>query len=152
VTDTVPARASAGAVRPTSRRRLWAGGLVILAALGFLLFKGLGNATVYFKTADEAVRDRTSLGTHRFRIEGTVVPGTKKETPDGVSFLIVSNNVSVPVTHHGGPPELFRDDIPVVLEGHWAGARYDSDRIMVKHTATYRARNPDRVKDYPANK
>ena len=40
------------------------------AVVGIRLFEGLGNATVYFKTADEAVRDRASMGTRRFRIEG----------------------------------------------------------------------------------
>ena len=51
--------------------------------------------------------------------------------------------------HHGGPPELFKPGIPVVLEGRWQGDTYASDRIMVKHTEEYRAENPERVKDYP---
>jgi cytochrome c-type biogenesis protein CcmE len=40
------------------RRRLWMAGVVVLAALGFLVFRGLGNATLYFRTADEAVAQR----------------------------------------------------------------------------------------------
>ena len=57
-----------------------------------------------------------------------------------------------PVVHHGDPPELFKPGIPVVLEGHWQGATYDSDLIMVKHSEQYRAKNPTRVKNYPQDK
>lgn len=133
-----------------SNRRVWIASVVILAALGFLVFKGLGNATVFFKTADEAVRDKTSLGTHRFRVEGVVLDDVR-EQGDDVAFTIENNGVKVPVVHTGSPPELFKPSIPVVLEGRWDGAHFASDRIMVKHTESYRAKNPDRVKDYPTS-
>jgi cytochrome c-type biogenesis protein CcmE len=123
-------------------------GLVIVGAIGFLLWQGLGNATVYFKTADEAVRDKASLGDRRFRVEGVVVEGTVNQAGDAVRFTIEENGASVPVRHRGDPPELFRPGIPVVLEGHWQGPAFASDRIMVKHTSEYRAENPERVEDY----
>lgn len=141
-------------VRPrgshASRGRLWGAGLVIVAAIGFLLWQGLGSATVYFKTADEAVAQRASLGTRRFRIEGAVVTGSVRPRPGAVDFQIISAGVTVDVVHRGDPPELFQDGIPVVLEGRWSadGTRYESDRIMVKHTSEYRQQNPDRVAEY----
>lgn len=135
-----------------TRRRLWIVGGLMAVAIGLILFEGLGNATVYFKTADEAVHDRASMGTRRFRIEGTVVDGSVKATADGASFRIENNGASVPVVHHGDPPELFKPGIPVVLEGHWQGTTYDSDLIMVKHTEQYRAKHPTRVQDYPQSK
>ena len=135
-----------------TRRRLWIVGTLMAVAVGLILFEGLGNATVYFKTADEAVHDRASMGTRRFRIEGTVVDGSVKATADGASFRIENNGAVVPVVHHGDPPELFKPGIPVVLEGHWQGSTYDSDLIMVKHTEQYRAKHPTRVQDYPQNK
>jgi len=130
-------------------RRLWIGTAVILAALGFIVFQGLGNATVFFKTAEEAVRDKAELGDRRFRIEGVVVDEPVPRGND-VSFQIESDAVRVDVVHAGDPPELFKKGIPVVLEGRWSGDHYASDRIMVKHTESYRVDNPDRVKDYPA--
>jgi cytochrome c-type biogenesis protein CcmE len=135
-----------------TRRRLWIVGTLMAVAIGLILFEGLGNATVYFKTADEAVHDRASMGTRRFRIEGTVVDGSVKATTDGASFRIENNGAVVPVVHHGDPPELFKPGIPVVLEGHWQGTTYDSDLIMVKHTEQYRAKHPTRVQDYPQSK
>ncbi|MDQ6616323.1 MAG: cytochrome c maturation protein CcmE [Actinomycetota bacterium] len=131
------------------RRQVMAFG-IIAAALAVLLFRGLGNATVYFKTADEAVAQRAQLGSHRFRIEGTVQPGVHQLGPN-VAFAIANNGVSVDVTHHSGAPQLFKPGIPVVLEGHFASdGHFDSDLIMVKHTASYDAQHPERATTVPS--
>jgi cytochrome c-type biogenesis protein CcmE len=127
------------------------GAILLSAAVvvaGFLLWKGLTNATVYFKTVPEAVAQRASLGTRRFRIEGIVEPGTVHSTNTGVDFVIEQDSKSVQVHHVGDPPELFQPDIPVVLEGHFQGAIYESDRILVKHTEDYREQHPTRVTNY----
>jgi len=128
-----------------NRRRQVIAVAVIAAALGVLVWRGLGNATVYFKTADEAVAQRAQLGSHRFRIEGTVQPGVHQVGTD-VSFVIGNNDVFVPVVHHGDPPQLFKPGIPVVLEGRFSGTTFASDRIMVKHTASYDAKHPERTR------
>ncbi len=131
------------------RRRLWAAVAVMAAALGFLLLSGLGDATVYFKTADEAVDERAELGSRRFRLEGTVVPGSVRQDGGEVGFQVRgTRGATVDVTHQGDPPELFQPGLPVVLEGAWAGDAYASDRIMVKHTSEYQARHPERVDRY----
>ncbi|MEO6120990.1 MAG: cytochrome c maturation protein CcmE, partial [Acidimicrobiales bacterium] len=130
---------------PTRNRRLVVVGAVILACLGFLVFQGLSNATVYFKTADEAVDERASLGTRRFRLEGMVVAGTVQDTGNEVDFTVVGEGgAAVPVVHEGDVPELFQPGIPVVMEGRWDQDRFRSDRILVRHTSEYRAENPDR--------
>ena len=138
--------------RTQGRRRLIIVGLVILAALGLLVFRGLGNATLYFRTADEAVAQRQSMGDKRFRIEGTVVAGTVHEAGNGTAFNIESKGVVVPVQQQGSPPELFKPGIPVVLEGHFSGEgnTFASDRIMVKHSEDYVAQHPDRVTTVPS--
>ena len=128
-----------------TRTRLWIAGVVVLGALGFLVFQGLGNATLYFRTADEAVAQRAELGDRRFRIEGDVVDGSVRQTGDDVTFTLTKNAVEVPVRHKGDPPELFRPGIPVVLEGRFQGDHFSSDRIMVRHSETYVAENPERV-------
>ena len=139
-------------VQLATRRRVIVVALVVVAAFGFLVWRGLGNATMYFRTADEAVAQRAELGDRRFRLEGRVVPGSVVETDDGVSFVVVSSEIEVPVVHTGDPPELFQDDIPVVLEGRFAPGRdtYESDRIMVRHTSEYREQYPERVEGAPA--
>jgi len=139
--------------RAPRRRRRWLP-LAVLAAvvlgLGVLVYKGLSDASLYFRNADEAVAQRDALGDRRFRLQGTVVgePATEGDT---VSFDVAYNGVEVPVVHTGTPPDMFRRGIPVVLEGRWRdGAEvFDSDRMLVKHDETYESRDDydDRIDD-----
>ena len=131
--------------RTHSSRRLWLAGIVVLGAIGFLVFRGLGNSVVYFKTADEAVASRAQLGSRDFRIEGVVVPGSVRPAGADVAFVIASKGIQVPVIHQGAPPQLFQPNVPVVLEGHFVGQQFMSDQIMVKHSAVYIGQHPGRV-------
>lgn len=138
--------ASAPRVRKRSRRPIYVG-IVVIAALGFLIGKGLDNATMYFRTADEAVAQRQSLEGKRFRLEGTVVPGSIKQNGTFVDFNVVSKTTTVQVHNQGQPLGIFQDNIPVVVEGKFATGSnvFDSDRILVKHSSDYTAKHPDRV-------
>jgi cytochrome c-type biogenesis protein CcmE len=119
----------------------------LLGATGFLLIKVVGDASLYYYNADEAVARKEQLGDRRFRIQGTYV-GTARDTSDGsIAFDIAFDGVRVAVEHRGTEPALFKSGIPVVLEGRWSddGSTFLSDRIEVKHGEGYRKENPDRV-------
>src|SRR5690606_4630753 len=106
--------------------------------IGALVYKGLSDAALYFRNADEAVAQRDDLGDRRFRLQGTVA-GEPVVDGNRVDFDVVYNGVTVAVAHTGTPPELFRPGIPVVIEGRWRdGAEvFDGDEILVKHDETY---------------
>jgi cytochrome c-type biogenesis protein CcmE len=149
MTATAPAPRVRPAAPAATKWRIAAVVIVIAGAIGFLMFKGLGDATVYFKTADEAVAEKAELGDRRFRVEGAVVTGSIERTGERIRFDIISAGETVPVVYEGDePPELFKEGIPVVLEGRWDGDVYASDEILVKHTSEYREQNPDRVDEY----
>lgn len=149
--------------RGRRRRRRVVSSLVLVAiAAGVvvLVVNLLGDASLFFYNADEAVARRDELADQRFRIQGTPVAGTVVETFAGddpvVAFTIAFDDVAVDVVHTGDPPELFQPDVPVVLEGRWvpgdppvddfAGLENDgwyfaSDRMLVKHDNDYRNRD-----------
>jgi len=142
-----PAADTPGGRQVSAARRLRSWGLigVVVVALGVIVVRGLGEATLFYLNADEAVEQRAELGDRRFTLQGAVVGDSVSTTDLGVSFRVAFNSVSVDVDHVGDPPELFQPDIPVVLEGRWSGDRFSSDRILIKHTEVYEEENPDRV-------
>jgi cytochrome c-type biogenesis protein CcmE len=141
-------------VEPTPPGRRSRRGLVIglvlvalLGATGYLLVKVVGDASLYYYNADEAVAKRDELGDRRFRIQGTYV-GSASDQGDGtIRFDIAFDGTDVAVEHSGSEPALFKPGIPVVLEGRWSGdgSVFQSDRIEVKHGEEYREENPERV-------
>lgn len=145
-------RAPLTADQRRQRRRLEVVGLVIVLAIGFLVYKGITSALVFFKTANEAIAQRATLGDSTFQLEGTVVPGTVHSLRGGtgaiVSFTVESSGTKIAVTNTGSPPQLFQAGIPVVVVGHFVGAtdRFASDQILVKHSNSYIAAHPNRVK------
>jgi cytochrome c-type biogenesis protein CcmE len=153
--DLTPRTSAAdSAVRVRSTRRRPIGAYVVLAAIvvgvGFVLLRGLGDATLYFRNVDEAVEQRDSLGDRRFRLQGLVRNDVVRDG-EHVAFTITFNGVDLAVQHTGDAPDLFQPGEPVVLEGHLVGGGdplyFASDRILVKHTEEYEAEHDDRVTD-----
>jgi cytochrome c-type biogenesis protein CcmE len=138
VTDTAPPRFD------RSRLRLGVVIAVVCGALAFLALKGLGDATTYFRNADEA-QDQPEG--RRFRLQGTVVPGSVEDSAGDVDFEVEYGCVRVAVHHAGAEPELFKAGIPVVLEGEWGAGKqvYEADRIIVRHTEEYTQEEQDRL-------
>jgi cytochrome c-type biogenesis protein CcmE len=122
---------------------------LILAALGFVVVRGLGEAAQFYRPVDQAVAQQSTLGTKRFSLIGVVVDGTVVESGRQVAFTIEENGQRVQVRHTGIPPELFKPGMPVLLDGHFESATgqplFVSDRMAVKHSADYKTENPDRV-------
>lgn len=124
--------------------------VVVVLGLGYVLVNALGGATTFYRNVDEAVAQRETLGTTRFRLQGTVVDGTIDRTGEGVSFMVTFNGVEIPVQHVGDPPEMFKANEAVLLEGHFdddGTNTYHSDLMIVKHSEVYESKNQERIKE-----
>ena len=135
----------------SSSRRRTIGVLVVLAlAILALLSQGLLHNLNYFDTVDQAFASRAKIGTTTIRLEGVVKPHTITRTASGASFWMTgTGSHEVFVKSRGTPPQLFQASIPVVVEGHFTtpfSTTFDGTQILVKHTATYIAQHPKRVK------
>jgi cytochrome c-type biogenesis protein CcmE len=124
--------------------------LVVLAVVtGLIVSQALGSATEYFYRVDEAVAQRSELGSRRFRMQGTVsgepvrrAMGDRQEA----TFALAANGAKAKVEYAGGePPALFKPCEPVVIVGNWQGDVFKADQIIVKHTETYTEKHPERV-------
>ncbi len=130
-------------------RRVFAVFVLLAVALVFLLVEGLGSSLNYFDTVNQALANKHSLGTQTFRLEGTVVPGTIHPTTAGSNFSICQGAHVIHVANTGSPPQLFAARVPVVVVGHFASdtsPKFVSNSILIKHSPTYTADYPNRVK------
>ena len=137
------------AQRRSRRRPLIVLGLMVVV-IGALLSQGLFHSLDYFKTVDDVYAHRLAVGTTDIRLEGVVKKGSVVRTTFGANFVLTgSRHHEVSVREVGTPPQLFQADIPVVVIGHFATATdftFRANQIMVKHSASYIAQNPNRVK------
>ena len=138
-------------VGPPGRRQKRASsvvvGVVLVGAFAFLLVKGLGSSLDYFETVDQALPSKAMLGTKTFRLEGSGgsrigAPPRRRGRLRGLRF----RTDAIDVVNTGNPPQLFQPDIPVVVVGHFSGATFVSNQIIVDHTAQYVAKYPNRVR------
>lgn len=142
---TVVSPPSAPAPRPRPQRRgryiVAIGGCVVAVVAIIVLAVVLSENVVYFRTVTEAVNNRKDEGTSRFRLAGGVVDHSIDSTKNGVNFRVTDGKNTVVVHHDGDTPALFKNNAPVVVEGHWASRAQDapfvSDRILIKHGADY---------------
>lgn len=143
------ASAALTARRRRTRRRLSVVVAVLLAAVGFLLYKGLTSGIEYFKTVPQALAARSSLGSATFQLEGVVAPGSLVRTSSSTQrFALCAGPLRIPVEDTGNAPQLFSAGTAVVLVGHFVGSttRFASDQILVKHSNAYVAAHPGRVR------
>jgi cytochrome c-type biogenesis protein CcmE len=124
--------------KPMQKRYIVAA--VVCAGIAVWMLTVLKDNAVYLRPVSDAVAHRTSQGTRTFRMGGTVVPGTITKTADGARFEVTEGGVTARVDHHGDPPDLFKNCAPVVVEGHWQGTVFDSDRLLIKHGSDYNAK------------
>ena len=145
VTGPRSARATTTPRRTSHRLRYATVGVFLIGAFAFLLVKGLSSAINFYLPVDQALHQRSTLGSQTFNLEGLVQPGSIQSTSQGVDFTLTAGGDSVRVVNTSSPPQLFQNNTPVIAVGHWSGGTFLSNQILVKHSANYIAANPGRV-------
>ena len=113
----------------TRKTKFIAGGMVIVAALGYLVYAGVSQSVVYFVTPGEL--SAAPVPGKAYRLGGMVKPGTVKWDPRNLelAFTLSDGQASVPVKHKGTPPDLFAEGRGAVVEGTWTA---DQNRRLLE--------------------
>lgn len=93
------------------------GSLIVVGAISYLVYAGIKETSVYYLTVSE-VSSIAKPG-EDFRMEGKVVPGSIKKDANsmGAQFLITDSKKEIPISYKGIIPDMFSDDIDVVVQG-----------------------------------
>jgi len=116
------------------------GGVVILLALGYMIWAGVTQSAVYFVTPSELTA--APVAGKAYRLGGLVAPGSLKWEPRtlDLTFTMSDGRATVPVRHKGAAPDLFGEGRGAVVEGQWTSDGYfKASLIMAKHSEEYKA-------------
>lgn len=116
--------------------------LVAGAALSFIAYGSLGDNMVYYMEPTELVEKGDEAHGKSIRLGGFVKLGSVdwNEDEQDLKFVVSDNKNTVRVHFNGSLPEMFRDNIGVVLEGTLSKTNiFEAERIMVKHSNEYKA-------------
>ncbi|AEB11208.1 cytochrome c maturation protein CcmE [Marinithermus hydrothermalis] len=114
---------------------------VILGAIGYLIWGGLGENLVYFITPSEYTQAPEKYRNKPIRLGGVVKAGSIQYDPQTLELrFVVTDGVSeIPIEHYGTPPALFKENQGVVVEGRFENGRFVGDNLLVKHSENYQA-------------
>lgn len=123
---------------------------VVIAALGYLIYTGFNETTVYYVTVSEL--HAAPIYNKNIRLNGKVVTGSIRKDEIGlmqVQFLAEEGGKQTSITYKGVIPDTFKDGAEVVVEGTYApDGTFTAHTLLAKCPSKYESAD---YKDYKAS-
>jgi len=107
-------------------------GLIVIAAVGYLVISGFNSSSVYYLEVNELVNKSSGYSEKGLRVSGDVKNGTvqKDVVNKHLEFVMSGKEGSeMNVVYNGIIPDAFNEDVQVIIEGEYS-----------KKTNTFKAR------------
>jgi cytochrome c-type biogenesis protein CcmE len=155
----------------SGRTKFLIGGLLILAAVGYLIISSTQAAAQYFLTVEELAAKASSIGSRNVKVSGAVVGETIAYDPQSLTLSFTIANVPgdikeieasgglaaaleaavqnpsaarMPVVYIGPKPDLMRDQAQAILTGHLGGdGIFYADEVLLKCPTRYESELPE---------
>lgn len=116
-------------------------GVGVLGLAGYMISQALTTSLVYFILPNEYAAQPSQFENRRIRLGGLVAPESVRFNDANLqlTFLVTDGIETYPVQHVGAPPELFRENAGVVIEGRFDEGTFVSDNLLIKHSEVYEA-------------
>ncbi len=115
--------------------------LLVLFGISLIVFASIRIAssnTIYYYTTTEAIDNITAISSERIKLGGFVVSeSVSKGSIDKTNFEITDGNKTIKIVFDGFIPELFQDEMGVILDGYFENNIFYSDDMLVKHDNEY---------------
>ena len=127
--------------RKRTRRFMFGAIAIALGAFAMIAYSGISKNLVYYWTPSDLKANGNKAYGANIRLGGMVVPGSiKKLGGSAVEFDVKDATDIVHVKTSTVPPQMFRENIGVVVEGTMMrGGYFQSSRLMVSHNNEYKA-------------
>ncbi len=135
---------------PTNRirsTRVVIAALVVVAAIGYLIYTGFQSTSVYYLTVSELkTRGPSPFGSSfgDVRVAGIVEDGSVQRSASDptVRFVMKDDGGSLPVVYKGMIPDIFGPGIQVVVEGRYQNGTFQATNLLAKCPSKYTAEVP----------
>ncbi len=101
----------------------------ILMAMGYLMYTGISDTGVYYRTVSEVLDKASIFDGQSLRISGEVVDGTINFDQENIILTFAvrdteNDRVTMRASYQGVMPDAFKEDVEVILEGSYS--QYDN--------------------------
>ncbi len=126
--------------RKKTRRFMFGAIAIALGAFAVIAYSGISKNLVYYWTPSDLKANGDKAYGANIRLGGMVVPGSiRKLGGSAVEFDVKDATDIVRVKTSSVPPQMFRENIGVVVEGTMMrGGYFQSNRLMVSHNNEYK--------------
>jgi cytochrome c-type biogenesis protein CcmE len=123
------------------RRRFLIAALIVVAAVGALIYIGVRGSSMYYMTLAELKAQPDTVYGDKIRLGATVVDGSIQSGADGVTRFIVTDGTNeLPVSYKGGLPDTFGDGTDVVLQGRLIpSGTFEASSLLTKCPSKYKS-------------
>jgi len=132
-----------------TKRRFFFGVLLVIGAIGYLIYTGIRETSNYFLTIEEFFPQKEAFANEGVRLAGRVQAGSVQWNPKGpqLSFVLgpFKNNeqgqlaapFGLPVNYQGILPDMFAEGRDVIVEGKYVGQSLAAEKIMTSCPSKY---------------
>jgi cytochrome c-type biogenesis protein CcmE len=96
------------------------------------------NNTIFYYTTSEAIENVDISKSERLKLGGFVVSESISKTRNAqTNFTITDGNFDIVIIFDGYIPDLFQEEMGVILDGYFENEIFYSDDMLVKHDNEY---------------
>ena len=121
------------------RKRFVIAALIVVAAVGALIYIGVRGSSVYYMTLAELRAQADTAYGDKIRLGATVVDGSIQSGADGVTrFVVTDGTNTLPVSYRGSLPDTFENGADVVLQGRLTpSGTFEASSLLAKCPSKY---------------
>ncbi len=116
------------------------GGVIIALVIGYLVYAGVRDTTVYYMTPTELLAKGEAVYGQGVRASGRIRDGSINWDPKTLElkFVLVDGKKSIPIHYQGVVPDTFKYGVDVVVEGKLVNDQlFEATMLLAKCPSKY---------------
>lgn len=130
----------AGRKQARTRNRFLIASLLIVAAIGYMIYSATQSGSEYYLTSGEILAKGDEMVGQQVKMGGRVVENSIQwdRTANTVAFALTDGTESLPIMYSGIVPDTFQSGADVILEGKLAAdGQFQATTMLAKCASKY---------------